>query len=145
MDDRRLIAAVCDDLQRLLTGPLNDLDAVDQLAEEVSGHSEGLAAVRILLRLLETNPDIDWGSPGPVVHAVEKFHKKGYEPLLLESVARAPTSHTLWMVNRVANGVESGMREQFLAAMRAAASRDDVAAEVRATAQRFLEFQSKKK
>jgi hypothetical protein len=145
MNDSRPITAVCDDLQRLLSGPLRDRDAVDELAAEVSVHPEGIAAVGILLRLLETNPEVEWGSPGPVVHAVEKFFRKGYEPLLLESVARAPTSHTLWMVNRVANGVDSGLREQFLAAMRAAESREDVAAEVRATATRFLEFQSKKK
>lgn len=144
MDDQRPIAAICDDLQRLLAEPLRDSDAVDQFAEEVPAHPEGIAAVSLLLRLLETNPEVEWGSPGPVVHAVEKFFRKGYEPLLLESVTRAPTSHTLWMVNRLANGVESGLREQFLAAMRAVEGRGDVAAEVRATATRFLEFQGKK-
>jgi hypothetical protein len=92
--------------------------------------------------LLELNPGLDWGAPGAVVHAVERFCGQGYEPVLLASVRRAPTAHTVWMLNRLINGAASpGERDGYLAVMREVAARDDVPDEVRQSALEFLEFQ----
>lgn len=61
-------------------------------------------AIDPILYFMERNPNIDYGSPGPLVHFVEKFYRKGYEQKLIESVQRMPTPHTLWMLNRIING-----------------------------------------
>jgi len=140
----RAIVAICNDLERLLATALQELDAVFDIAEEVADHLEGLQAVGLLLSLMERNELVEWGTPGPVVHAVETFFKRGYEPLLLESVCRAPTSHTLWMTNRVLNGVPENQQVQFLSAIRQAANRKDVSEEVRQTALGFLALQQVK-
>ncbi len=46
----------------------------------------------------------DYGSPGPLVHFMEDFHKRGYEDELLRSLDRQPIPHTVWMLNRLING-----------------------------------------
>jgi hypothetical protein len=63
-------------------------------------------AVEPILRFMEEHPDIDYGVPGSLVHFVERFHKKGYERRLVESISRKPTCHTVWMLNRLINGSE---------------------------------------
>jgi hypothetical protein len=141
MSKSRPIGAICEDLQDLLQRSVEDPTAAFDLAAEVEVHPKGINAVGLLLSLLEKNPDIDWGTPGPLVHAVEAFFKKGYEPLLVESVSRTPTCHTLWMANRVVNGVSKPEQAKLLAAIREAATRKDVSKEVRQTAKQFLEFQ----
>ena len=55
---------------------------------------------------MERHPLTDFGSPGPIVHFVERFYKKGYEEELLLSLKRMPTLHTVWMLNRIINGTD---------------------------------------
>lgn len=64
----------------------------------------GIESVEPILRFMEQQPDLDYGSPGPLVHYVEQFYRKGYDDLLRESVERRPTAHTIWMLNRLING-----------------------------------------
>ena len=64
----------------------------------------GLEAVEPILRFMELHPDIDYGSPGALVHFMERFYGQGYEEALLASVARRPTEHTTWLLNRLING-----------------------------------------
>jgi hypothetical protein len=63
---------------------------------------------------MEDHSDLDFGTPGPLVHFVECFHRKGYESKLVESVERKPTSHTLWMLNRLINGTDEGEERRRL-------------------------------
>jgi hypothetical protein len=128
-------------LERLLSAPVLTLDAAEQLADEVEIHPEGDRAAALLIALLERNPELDWGTPGPVVHAVERFFGRGYELQLLESVRRAPTVHTLWMLNRVVNGMAPDQRGPFLDVLGLASTRTDVPAAVRQAAREFLDFQ----
>ena len=65
-------------------------------------------------KLLENNPDIDFGNPGPLVHFLEIFYKKGYEKKLVESLKRQPTKHTVWMLNRIINGSEKEIKNYFI-------------------------------
>ena len=53
----------------------------------------GIEAVKPLLQLMERHPLVDFGVPGAIVHFVERFYKKGYEELLVESIKRKPTMH----------------------------------------------------
>ena len=47
--------------------------------EEIEENYNQLDSVQPLLRLMERHPLTDFGSPGPIVHFVERFYKKGYE------------------------------------------------------------------
>jgi hypothetical protein len=67
-----------------------------------------------ILMLIERNSDIDFGSSGPLVHLVERFYGSGYEEKLVESLDRFPTSHTVWMLNRIVNGCEGEQKKYYL-------------------------------
>lgn len=81
----------------------------------------GLEAVRPILIFMEAHPGLDYGSPGPLVHFMERFYRAGYEEEVLASVERRPTPHTIWMLNRLANGAKtSEQKATYVAALRAA-------------------------
>ncbi|WP_202556024.1 hypothetical protein [Paenibacillus silvestris] len=84
------------------------------VTEKLEMRKDGFDAIEPLLKLLEDNPDVDFGSPGPIVHFVEKYYKKGYEEKLIASLYRNPTNHTLWMLNRIINGSENEQKQQYL-------------------------------
>lgn len=77
-------------------------DAVDLL-----GSSDTVAEVfPSVFRLFEKCPKADFGMPGPLVHLLEDSYPGGYEELLLESLAKKPVTHTVWMANRLLNSVD---------------------------------------
>lgn len=49
--------------------------------------------------ILERYPDEELGSPGPLVHAIEKC--QGYEEVLFDSLKRQPGTLTVWMLHRL--------------------------------------------
>jgi hypothetical protein len=73
----------------------------------------GIEAVEPVLLFMERHPSLDFGSPGPLVHFVERFNGAAYLDALSASLERTPTAHTAWMLNRVANGAPT--REARLA------------------------------
>jgi hypothetical protein len=73
----------------------------------------GIEAVEPILRFMERHPSLDFGSPGPLVHFVERFNGAAYLDALRASLERTPTAQTAWMLNRVANGAPT--REARLA------------------------------
>jgi hypothetical protein len=81
----------------------------------------GLDAVETILIFMERHPEIDFGGPGSLVHFVERFFRKGYEPLLLASIARSPTDHTRFMLHRLINGTEDNAKRSRLSAILEAA------------------------
>jgi hypothetical protein len=92
--------------------------------------------VEPILRFMESNPSLDFGMPGPLVHFVESFFRRGYEQKLVDSVRRRPTSHTVWMLNRVINGTTSvEERQGLIEAMKEASTNPlaDIDARLKAT------------
>src|ERR1700689_436762 len=55
-----------------------------------------------IFAFFERFPDADLGTPGPLVHLIEQ-HIGKYEALLVGSVRRAPSTTTIWMINRILN------------------------------------------
>jgi hypothetical protein len=90
------------------------LDIAYEVIEEIEGCEEAFDAVEPILELIEQNPNIDFGTPGPLVHFVEQFYKKGYEEKLVQSIQRFPTPHTVWMLNRIINGSEGEQKGYYL-------------------------------
>lgn len=77
-----------DYLQRL--SKLTDLLLNEENKEE---------ALPLLFGILERFPEEELGSPGPLVHAIEKCF--GYEEILFESLERQPSTLSVWMVYRL--------------------------------------------
>jgi|SRR5579883_911773 len=78
-----------------------------ELTDAWSAAHGGLETVEPILRFMESHPSIEYGMPGPLVHYMEDFYHKGYEQKLVESVERKPTSHTVWILNRLINDAKN--------------------------------------
>ncbi|MCE9637842.1 MAG: hypothetical protein K8T90_19250 [Planctomycetes bacterium] len=112
--------------------------ASNELTDGWGANGAGLDVVEAVLRFMETHPDIDYGTPGALVHFVERRHHRGYEDLLLASLSRRPTPHTAWMLNRLINGTrDPEVRRTYVAAMRHAARDPATDAE---TSEAILDF-----
>ena len=96
----------------------------------------GIEAVAPLLQLMERHPLFDFGVPGAIVHFVERFYKRGYEELLIDSVKRRPTMHTVWMLNRIINGSEN--KEKYIKIMKDIIIRTDIEEEIENQAIAFI-------
>ncbi|WP_051941761.1 hypothetical protein [Maribacter forsetii] len=113
-------------------------DVVDQLEE----HNIGLEIITDVLELMETNPLVEFGSPGPLTHFIESFymeHKREYENLLEASVTRKPSVHSLWLLNRVINGSDEKRALQLTNIMRSIYENNQLDKEISNVAQHFLE------
>lgn len=98
----------------------------------------GLDAVKQLLLFMERHPLSDFGMPGAIVHYVEKFYENGYEDLLIDSVTRRPTLHTVWMVNRIMNTGENADRYEKI--LNDVVTRQDIEEEIKNSAKEFIDF-----
>ena len=85
--------------------------------ETVESDYNELSSVEPLLQMIERHPLTSFGSPGPIVHFVETFYKKGYEEKLISSLKRMPTVHTVWMLHRM-NGTSGALFEHTQANFR---------------------------
>jgi hypothetical protein len=108
---------IADQLKRL--GVTDDLPARSaELVDRWKSLKVGAEALEPVLRFMEEHPSADLGTPGALVHFVERFYGHGYEEKLLESISRRPTQHTAWMLNRVINGTTSpSVKQRYVAAM----------------------------
>ncbi|CAN7587956.1 hypothetical protein LJR084_004415 [Variovorax sp. LjRoot84] len=117
-------------------------DLGDDLVQSWLSANVGVAAVEPVLRFMEAHSDWDLGTPGPLVHFVERFHGQGYEGELIASVERKPTAHTLWMLNRLINGERDGQRKaRLLGLLSAAATAPNAEPEAVDAAREFHAFQ----
>jgi hypothetical protein len=103
-----------------------------------------------ILRFMEQHPTIDYGSPGPLVHFMEGSYKIGghaaerWERLVIESIERKPTVHTLFLLNRIINVASPNERQRLLQVM-ADALLHPIAGELaKEEAQRYLDHQASK-
>jgi hypothetical protein len=81
--------------------------------EQLHGAEEVIPDV---FTFMERYPEADVGSPGPLVHFVEKFYPI-YLEQLIASIERQPTQQTVWMVNRILNSTPSADQRQRLVAV----------------------------
>ena len=106
------------------------IDIAYEVIEEIEARDDANEAIGSMLELMERNPTVDFGMPGPLVHFVEKYYKRGYEEKLVDSVRRLPTKHTLWMLNRVINGLREDDRRFFISVLDSVVERHDIGTEV---------------
>lgn len=117
-----------------------DSDDYEEVQEkciyEIEEANLGIDAVEPLLSLMERHPLSDFGMPGAIVHYVERFYKNGYEDLLISSVVRRPTLHTVWMINRIKNADENSERYEKI--LRDILTKQDVEDEIKNSVKGFL-------
>lgn len=80
-----------------------DLLQTNEVIEKIKKEEDPFKYIEPMLRLMEENPNLHFGDPGPMVHFMESYYRKGYEQLLIQSVKRKPIDHTIWMLNRILN------------------------------------------
>lgn len=112
----------------------------NEVIEKIRENENAFEYLNHLFTILENNPDVDYGMPGPVVHFMEMFYKKGYEELLLESVRRKPTNHTVWMVNRIMNVPNLDNKDKYMKILKSLLSRDDISESLREEIITFLNY-----
>jgi hypothetical protein len=136
MLDAKTIAASLDDALR---SP-NPVAAWHMLTESWSADPDARAAVRPILELMEQNPDVDYGCPGPLTHFIEDFHRDGYEVELVASVGRRPTPHTVWLLRRLINGTkDEGELAIYVELMVAIGNHPTAPEKARRAAQEFVD------
>ena len=117
-----------------------DFEAIYEILNIIK-EEDSMLYIEWILHFMEENPKIDYGMPGPLVHFMEKKYKKGYEKLLLESIERKPTEHTVWMLNRILNDVNLEDRNVYMDVLKAIVKDSKYDEELRSLAKEFLEYQ----
>jgi hypothetical protein len=117
----RRLEAIAADFDALTThdfenAPAAGLERLRILCDELLAINDPATCSSVMFRTMERLDGADLGSPGPLVHTLEKWRGR-YEPLLMESVRRKPSWLAVWMVNRVLNTRPSDAR-MWLALLR---------------------------
>lgn len=111
-----------------------------RLTDAISQVPEPQRLVPDLFAVMERLPTSELGSPGPLVHALERM-KGFYEGELVNSVRRLPTALTVWMVNRLLNTeLTEDDRSGYLALLEQAARDARATDATRKDASRFLKL-----
>ena len=113
----------------------------EEIMEQLQDEGAGFEIVEKLFTIIENHPLDDFGMPGAMVHYIESFYPD-FLPLLIDSVKRTPTMHTVWMLNRCINGKFS--REELLSALREVAENENTDKAIRDSAKSFLDYQTEK-
>ncbi len=120
------------------------LELASELALGWSERDDALETVEPILRFMEENPELDFGTPGPLVHFVEQFYRRGYESKLIDSLERRPIKHTVWMLNRIINGAHiQAERDRLMLALAAVIKHLSIDSGARELATQFLERHSR--
>jgi hypothetical protein len=100
-------------------------------------------AIPELFGVMERLPATDLGSPGPLVHTLERLH--GYEGELVRSVRRQPSLLSVWMVNRILNtDLSDDARRSYIALLNEALAHPNAPETVREDIRSFIERQMRK-
>jgi hypothetical protein len=119
-------------------------ERLDELTRELMALPQPERGVRALFDVMERLPDSDLGTPGPLVHALEKM-KGRYESELAESLKRKPVYLSVWMVNRILNAMHDPEQRQYYINLLGDASEHPEATDIaRDQALYYIEYQVKK-
>ena len=54
-----------------------DFYETNDVIGKIKREENGLEYISAILRIMEKNPNVDYGMPGPIVHFMETYYKKG--------------------------------------------------------------------
>ncbi|WP_342644773.1 hypothetical protein [Mucilaginibacter sp. CSA2-8R] len=100
--------------------PFNEDNSVDDhesffydITDELYANADGKIAISAVIKLIERYPNADFGSPGPLVHWLEKYPHQ-YESILYDSIKKCPVPLTIWMLNRIINAERDNLHYAIL-------------------------------
>lgn len=108
-----------------------EYELADEIIDAMEAFPQPFNLVAPILELIAKHPEVDFGSPGELVHFVEKFYHQGYEDLLLESVRKNPTVHNIWMLHRCYNANDPDLVSKIKVLIQEIQDSDETAIEVR--------------
>jgi hypothetical protein len=118
-------------------------DRLSDLVGELFETPNPEQAMDAMFRMMESLPESDLGTPGPLVHGLEKF--KDYETQLAESVRRTPAPLSVWMINRILNTALPRERRKFwLSLLEESLARPEISERLREDIQGFLDHQKQR-
>jgi hypothetical protein len=118
-------------------------ERLSELTDALIGSGEAEKAIPELFSVMERMPDADLGSPGSLVHTLERLH--GYEDELARSVRRQPSLLSVWMVNRILNtDLPKDSRHSYMALLNEALVHPRAPQAVREDVRGFIELQMRK-
>ncbi|EQB90148.1 hypothetical protein J2Z44_001706 [Clostridium punense] len=97
-----------------------------------------------LIKLIESNSDVDFGNPGPLVHYLEELNEEIYLVKLIESIRRNPTEHTLFMFNRTINSLNDYLKEECIGILQSVVESASIPLDLKNIANHYLSFQKGK-
>lgn len=114
---------------------------MEEIIYEIEAEGAGFEIVEDLLHIMEKHPLDDFGMPGAMVHYIERFDPD-YIPLLIQSIRKSPSMHTVWMLNRCINGEDN--KEKYISVLEEVARNEEIDDTIRKSAQEFLDYQNMK-
>lgn len=109
----------------------------DDLIDAINQYPEPFELVEPVLEIIATNPQVDFGMPGELVHFVEQFYKHGYEELLVASVRKNPTAHNIWMVHRCYNDTDNPKHKMFAELIRDLKNDSSISSQIKESIDEF--------
>lgn len=119
----------------------NGTERLDSICDRALALEDPSSVFPEFFGLMERLPDADLGSPGPLVHVMEK-HAGQYEADLMASVHRKPTALTVWMVNRIVNANRAD-KQTWMDLLRTSAGHPEAPESVREIARGFLRLHTR--
>lgn len=92
-----------------------EFELADEIVDAMEAYPQPFDLVDPVLDFISKHPEVDFGSPGYLVHFVERFYHQGYEDLLMEVVGKKPTLHNIWMLHRCCNDNDPNLVRQIQA------------------------------
>jgi hypothetical protein len=124
--------------------PTEDDDNLQSTLYELVAPVEALDASRAIpdiFQFFEEFPDADHGTPGPLVHLLEKYPGI-YEAELKASMERRPSPHAVWMTNRILNTeLDETARISWMEILRSTLDHPRATASARDHAELFIQHQ----
>lgn len=117
--------------------PYEEYYIEDEVMEAMLEYPNPFELVAPILEIIESNPDIDFGTPGDLVHFVEKFYKKGYEELLLKSVRKNPTMYNIWMLHRCYIDEDNPLHSKFVLLIKEIKEDESVSSKIKKVIEEF--------
>jgi hypothetical protein len=113
-----------------------------ELTNELMTLPQPERGIRALFDVMERMPDADLGSPGPLVHTLERM-RGHYEDELVESIGRKPTPLAIWMVNRILNRtLLPEQRQIYMDLLRGVSEHPAASDAAKREAQHFIQHQT---
>ena len=99
-------------------------------------------AFESIFKFFEKHVNSDIGSPGPLVHLIEKFYPKYINNLIL-SLKRNPTFTTIHLLNRILNSkLEQNTRTEYIKILELIANSKTIDLEISNEAKQYYEHQN---